>query len=110
MTDRRSGSERRATRRSLVSIDVEWENHSGRHTGLLSDISEFGCYVLSSGELAKGDKVKLLVPIGDGIKAELAGEVKNHVLEIGFALRFVNLSEAQKRVLRELIEQHKTKA
>lgn len=110
MTDRRSGQERRATNRNIVSINVEWENDSGRHSGTVSDISESGCYVLSSGELAEGDSVKLFVPIGDGMKAELRGVVKNHVFEIGFALRFVDLSEAQKRVVMDLIKRHKVVA
>ena len=107
MTDRRSGLERRAIIRSQVSLDVEWENLSGRYSGTLSDISELGCFVLSSGDINEGDTLRLLLPLGDGMKVQLMGEVKNHVFEIGFALKFVNLSEAQRRVLREFIAKHR---
>ena len=107
MTDRRSGVERRATARTKVSQNVEWENLAGRHLGTLSDINEFGCFVLSSGDLNEGDTLKLFLPVGDGIKVQLLGEVKNHAFEIGFALRFVDLSDAQKRVLREFIVKHR---
>lgn len=107
MTDRRSGLERRAIVRSKVSLDLEWENLSGRYSGTLSDISELGCFVLSSGDINEGDTLRLLLPLGDGMKVHLLGEVKNHVFEIGFALRFISLSEAQTRVLREFIAKHR---
>lgn len=107
MTDRRSGVERRAIARNKVSFNVEWENLAGRHSGTLSDVSESGCFVLSSGEISEGDALKLFLPVGDGMKVQLLGEVKNHVFEIGFALRFVDLSDAQKRVLREFIAKHR---
>jgi hypothetical protein len=103
IADRRSGAERRAVGRSKVTLDVEWENVSGRHSGTLSDINEYGCFVLSSGEFTEGETLKLFLPIGEGMKLEIAGKVKNKVFEIGFALRFVGLTEAQKRVLREFI-------
>lgn len=107
MTDRRSGVERRAITRNKVSFTIEWENLSGRHTGTLSDVSEYGCFVIGSGEISEGDRLKLFLPVGDGMKVQLLGEVKNHVFEIGFALRFVELSDAQKRVLREFIAKHR---
>lgn len=107
MTDRRSGRERRNIVRSKVSLNVEWENLSGRHSGILSDISEYGCFVLSSGEISEGDTLKLFLPLGDGMKVQILGEVKNHVFEIGFALRFVNLNGAQKSVLKEFIAKHR---
>ncbi len=107
MTDRRSGIERRATVRNKVSLHVEWENLSGRHYGTLSDVSEYGCFVLSSGEISQGDTLKVFLPLADGMKVQILGEVKNHVFEIGFALRFVDLSNAQKRVLREFIAKHR---
>lgn len=106
MTDRRSGVERRALTRNKVSFNIEWENLSGRSPGTLSDVSESGCFVLSSGDISEGDTIKLLLPLGDGMKVQLLGEVRNHVFEIGFALRFIDLSEAQKRVLREFIVRH----
>lgn len=107
MTDRRSGLERRATVRKKVSLNVEWENLSGRHAGTLSDVSDYGCFVLSSGEISEGDTLKLFLPVGEGMKVQLLGEVKNHVFEIGFALGFVDLSEAQKKVLKGVIAKHR---
>jgi PilZ domain-containing protein len=105
--DRRSGVERRVVHRNKVALDIEWEDAAGgRHPGTLGDISEIGCFVLSSGEFTEGDTLKLFLPVGDGMKVQVLGEIKNAVLEIGFALRFVNLTDAQRLLIRQLIETH----
>ena len=104
--DRRSGQERRHIKRQNVSIDVEWEGPEGRRPGTLSDLSEAGCFVLSSGEVETGDIVKLLVPLGEGMKVEILGEVRNCVFEIGFALEFTKPSEAQNDVITGLMTKY----
>ena len=93
-TDRRSGQERRAAQRFKIAVDVDWENFSGRRTGTLSDISRSGCFVLTSGEFVDNEIVKVFIPAGDGIKIEFIGHVSNHAFEIGFALRFKDVSKA----------------
>lgn len=104
--DRRSGQERRTTQRFKVTIDVDWETSSGRNAGTLSDISEQGCFVLGGGEIRDGESVKIFLPLGDGMKIQFSGEVTNHVFEIGFAVRFVDLSTAQKEFLTKFMATH----
>lgn len=94
-SDRRSGEDRRAHKRQRVSIDVEWESGEGRKFGTMSDLSVAGCFVLCSGEVNDGDSVKVFLPLGDGTTVELIGEVRNHVPEIGFALGFTEMTDAQ---------------
>lgn len=104
MKDRRSGRERRATERKSVVVEIEWENAVGeRSGGTISDVSAAGCYVLCSGEVEDGDAVKIFLPLAGGMRVEFAGEVVNHFLEIGFAARFVDLSDAQTDFLRDFI-------
>lgn len=98
-TDRRSGQERRALERRNVTIDIEWESGGARKTGTISDLSEAGCFVLSSGAVAEGDAVTIFLPLGEGMKVEVSGEVRNQVFEIGFALRFYEPTEAQSNVI-----------
>lgn len=105
--DRRSGNERRQTERHRITVDIEWENHSGRHHGTLSDISLEGCFVLASGDFANGERVFVYLPNGDGTTTKLAGEVSNHVFEIGFAVKFVELTEENTTKLTGLIEDYK---
>ena len=93
--DRRSGKERRETERYSVNIDIEWEGLVGRKKGTISDISREGCFVLSSGEVEDSENVKIFLPLTDGMKVQFWGQVINHVFEIGFAVRFIELSPAQ---------------
>jgi hypothetical protein len=102
--DRRTGKERRENDRYSVNIDVEWEGMVGRKSGTLSDISREGCFVLSSGEVEDTENVKIFLPLTEGMKVQFWGQVINHVFEIGFAVRFIELSPAQKDFLEKFIE------
>lgn len=102
--DRRSGDDRRNIERFKVSIDVEWEGLVGRKSGTISDISPIGCFILCSGEVEDTETVKIFFPLTDGRKIEFWGEVVNHVYEIGFAIRFIELSEAQKDFLEKFCD------
>jgi hypothetical protein len=104
MKDRRTGRERRAIMRYPSNIDIEWEGLVGRKSGTISDMSVVGCFVLSSGEVEDGEHVKIFFPLTDGRKIQLWGEVVNHVYEIGFAIRFIELSEAQKDFLEVFVD------
>ena len=101
--DRRRSTDRRSARRYTVTIDIEWEYAGERHPGTISDLSERGCFVLTGVEVADGDEVGVLLPIGDGMKVQYAGTVTNHVDEIGFAASFTSVSEAQRNVLRSYL-------
>ena len=105
--DRRVGSERRRAKRYRVTIEIDWEGSRGPQTGTISDISELGCFVLCSGDVEDGSVVKLFVPLSGGMKGEFNGEVTNHLIEVGFAARFVDLTPAQKDFLANLVEMHK---
>ncbi len=103
---RKSDEDRRRARRYAVSIDIEWENHYGRRSGTLSDISEAGCFVLSEVDVSDGELVKVFIPLSDGMKVEFLGQVANLVYEIGFAVHFLSLSESQKEFLSNFVEVH----
>lgn len=102
--DRRRGEERRAVARFPVNIDVEWEGMVGRKAGTISDMSPIGCFVLCSGEVEDGETIKIFFPLTDGRKIQLWGEISNHVFEIGFAIKFIELSEAQQEFLEVFVE------
>lgn len=103
--DRRSGAERRATNRYPVDVEIEWEGTTGRSPGSISDVSLDGCFVLSSGDVNDGDRVKLFIPLADGMKVEFGGRVANHALEIGFGFRFDQLSVAQRDLLVKIVRE-----
>ena len=104
--DRRRSDERRSSKRYEVSIDVEWETHLGKHPGTLSDIREKGCFILSSVDMSDGELVKVWVPLSDGMSVEFMGQVANFVNDIGFAVHFLALSDAQKDFLASFVSMH----
>lgn len=102
--DRRGGGDRRTEARYPVNIPVYWEGGKGRQKGTVNDISRDGCFVLCSGEVEDGDTVKVFFPLSDGMKVQILGEVANHTFEIGFGVKFIALSAAQKNFVAKLIE------
>ena len=102
--DRRSGTERRETNRYPVSVNIEWEVNTIRLPGTLSDVSFDGCFVLSSGEVTDGDTIRIFVPLADGMKVQFGGKITNHVFEIGFGVKFDQLSTAQRELLVNLVK------
>lgn len=103
--DRRSGGERRSSSRYHIEVDVEWQAGSERLPGSVSDVSLDGCFVLCSGDVEDGERVKVFIPLADGMKVEFAGRVANHVVDIGFGLKFDQLSAAQRDVLGRLVRE-----
>lgn len=103
--DRRSGQERRGTNRFPISIDIEWETTGTRQPGTISDVSFDGCFILSSGEVEDNDAVRIFVPLADGMKVQFTGRIANHVFEIGFGVKFEQLSAAQRDLLVKLVRQ-----
>lgn len=104
MIDRRTGKDRRTAQRFAVNIEIEWEGLVGRKPGIINDISVLGCFVLCSGEVEDAENIKIYFPLTDGRKIQLWGEVMNHVYEIGFAIRFIELTEAQSDFLEVFVD------
>ena len=102
--DRRTGGDRRTEPRYSVNIKVEWEAAAGRQKGTVNDISREGCFVLCSGEVEDGERVLIFFPLSDGMKVQFNCEIVNHTYEIGFGVRFTELSAAQKEFLSKLID------
>ena len=65
-------------------------------SGRLTDMSMAGCFVLAPGLFTDGDLVRLYFPHSDGSSVEILSEIKNHVPEIGFGVRFRDLNEFRK--------------
>jgi hypothetical protein len=64
--------------------------------------------LLCSGEVEDGENVKIFFPLSGGMKVQFWGEVVNHFLEIGFAVRFIELSDAQIEFLDRFVDTLRT--
>lgn len=104
--DRRSGRERRKTKRFSVTLEIDWGNGVTRQRGTLSDISDSGCFVLSSNLPEEGELVKLFLPMTDGMQVDFDGQVSNLAPEIGFAVEFLFLTPSQKEFLESFVQMY----
>ena len=95
--------ERRSQQRLDVSLDAVWDGH-GNRPARITDLSEGGCFVDTTGEAVTGERLTFRVQLPDGNWLELTGEVAHHVWPVGFGLRFVDLSEEQRERLLSFIE------
>ncbi|MDQ2747218.1 MAG: PilZ domain-containing protein [Acidobacteriota bacterium] len=102
--DRRAGSERRTDERVPADVEIEWEGMIGKKIGVIRDITTHGCFILCSGEVEDGETVKVYFPLNDGRQIQFWGEVSNHVFEIGFALKFIELTDPQTEFLEFFVD------
>ena len=101
-----NSSDRRSEKRTRVAADVEWATGGVMNRGRLGDLSSNGCFVLAAGDFSDGEVVRLFFPMTDGSKLEILTEIRNYVEDIGFAARFVSLSDTQREFIRNFAELH----
>ena len=96
-------SERRTEQRMEVSLDAVWDGH-GNRPARITDLSEGGCFVDTTGESYIGEQLSFRILLPDGEWLELTGKVAHRHVPVGFGLRFTNLTNEQREQLRSFIE------
>jgi len=96
--------ELRLSDRVRLPLELRWGGLSGRHAARLYDLSSSGCYIEAPGRVHTGELVRFEVQSPTGRWLRLKGEVVHAQTHMGFALRFLDLSESQACVLDELVE------
>ena len=96
--------EQRLSDRVRLPLELRWEGLSGKHAARLYDLSSSGCYVETLGQVQAGERVGFEVQSPTGRWLPLKGEVVHAQTHMGFALRFLDLSESQACVVEELVE------
>ena len=86
-----------------LSLEVVMESSSGKREARISDLSMSGCFVDSIVIALEGETVafKLCMPTGNWLR--LAGEVVYCLPNIGFGIRFTNLTEEKQNLLELII-------
>jgi hypothetical protein len=96
-------NERRHENRLEVCLDAQWEG--SRHLpARITDLSEGGCFVDTTGEAYIGERLTFRVQMPNGNWLDLTGEVAHQLRTVGFGLRFVDLTNEQLEQLRAFIE------
>ena len=90
--------ERRAAKRVRANINVRWETLKTQGRGSVCDLSSSGCFVLTGGEVVRGELTRMDLSLTDQV-ITFWGYVVYPVSEMGFAVRFVFGSEADQESL-----------
>ena len=95
--------ENRKHERVAVMLDVVWDKVSGNYCARTSDIGLGGCYIDTIGEAAVGERIyfKLHLPWGPWI--DLQGVVVYRFPSAGFGVRFTDLPEETRLLLKQLL-------
>ena len=103
-----SGDERRSEERVRLSVDVEWDANDESRPGTISDLTAKGCFILASGYFEEGTAVRVNFPASDGNTVAIFGVIVNQFPDIGFALRFMDLTDPQQEFLKSFAEAHES--
>jgi Tfp pilus assembly protein PilZ len=95
----------RLDERYTLPLEVHWQSLSGRHEARISDISLGGCYVESLAQVSIGEEVHFEIQLPTGGRMPLRGEVVHHQPNLGFGLRFANLSVMERNVLTHVLKE-----
>jgi hypothetical protein len=105
------GRERRRARRYKVNFRARWEGRWASREANVTDLSTFGCFILTDDLVKTGELVRLELQLPRGGKITLWGAVVYQIEEIGFALNFERfMHEDDRRKLEWLVraEAHRT--
>ena len=95
---------RRRDIRVSLPLEARFEALSGKHTARLSDVSLGGCYVETLSHVTIGEAIQFMINLPTGRWLPLRGEVVYHQPNLGFGVRFVNLSDDEREMLAYVIE------
>jgi uncharacterized protein (TIGR02266 family) len=96
--------ERRTHKRVPILVEVNWEGKAGNYDARTSDLSTGGCFIDTAGQVSEGEIIKFKLELPGGEWLELQGEVTYAYVNVGFGVRFTNLSEAVRKRIDWMIE------
>jgi hypothetical protein len=89
--------ERRRAERHKVNFQARWEGRRASRDATVTDISVFGCFVLTEDLVERGETVRLDLRLPRGGQITLWGTVVYRAEEIGFALDFERFRDDEDR-------------
>jgi len=96
-------TEKRKTPRVQVLLDVLWEGAAGKYEARTSDVSLAGCFIDTIGQVAVGETINFKLRLLSGQWIELQGEVKYELPQMGFGVKFKDISELSQKQLEALV-------
>ncbi|MEP6818730.1 MAG: tryptophan 2,3-dioxygenase family protein [bacterium] len=99
------GKERRQAPRVQVNLHARWEGDLGLREADVTSLSKTGCFVLSGGTVKTKELIRLELMLSKGEPINLWAEVVEEANEIGFALHFTSVEEAEMSRLERFLEE-----
>ena len=99
-----SWNDRRIHTRVSGPFEGRWLTGTGEVAVTLSDLSEGGCFVEHTGGMHPGKRLSLRIRVPHHDQVLVAGEVLSTNPELGWAVRFINLEDNQRLILRRVVE------
>ena len=94
--------ERRNEPRLRTNLHVRWETLYTGGRGTICDLSASGCFVLTGGEVSPPELVRMNL-VTPSEAATLWGTIVYAVAEMGFAVRFVFGSDADRELIQRVV-------
>ena len=98
-----TGKESRRAPRTKVNLRARWEGDLGLREADVTSLSKTGCFVLSGGKVKTKELIRLELMLSKGEPINLWAEVVEEANEIGFALQFTSVEEAEMSRLERFI-------
>jgi hypothetical protein len=96
-------ADKRRAPRVVVNLPARWEGVLGGREGTITSLSTCGCFVLSGGELEPGELIRMEIDLPEQETVYCWGEVTDRAFDIGFAVSFTAVEEAEQERLAEFI-------
>ena len=92
--------------RIKVNLTARWEGVIEQREATITSLSVNGCFLLSGGEVKPKELIRIEIGMPNGEPICCWGEVVDEAHDIGFAVRFNALEEAEQERLTDLISLH----
>ena len=96
--------ERRRALRARVNLRARWEGDLGQREADVTSLSKNGCFVLSGGNVKPKELIRLELMLPHDEPIYLWAEVVEEADEIGFAMQFTSVEDADRVRLEQFLE------
>ena len=96
--------ERRRAPRAKVNLRARWEGNLGQQDANVTSLSVLGCFVLSGGTVEPKELIRLEIMFPNDEPIYLWAEVVEKAEEIGFAMQFTSIEEADRARLGQFLQ------
>ena len=93
----------RSAPRIRVNLPARWEGVLEQREATVTSLSINGCFLLSGGEVKPKELLRIEIDLPDGEPVYCWGEVVDEAYDIGFAVRFNVLEDAEHERLTNFI-------